>query len=158
MCSERDGNAYWYHFFERSYNGEEAFLDLTYGRMDYYNSFLVFDWLESAGENKVQDIADNFDIMFRYERVVPISEVKKTGEYAISGKVTEAEVVKRESKKGGRKETIRVTMEDGTGSILCYLTLDPSDINCITGLCESQDKVIVSGWFLEDEKGDIYME
>lgn len=158
MCSERDGNACWYHFFKGSHNGEEVFLDMSYGVMDIYSPFLVFDWLESAGEDEVQDMADDLEIMFPYEMIVPISEVKKPGEYAISGKVTEAEIVKRESTKGGRKEAIRVTVEDGTGSVSCYLTFDPTDKNCITELCGSQGKVILSGMFLEDDKGRIYME
>lgn len=158
MCSERDGNACWYHFFEGSYNGEEAFLDMSYGMMNTYSQFLVFDWLESAGEDKVQDIADNSNIMFPYEGIVPVSEIKKCGDYRIIGKVTEAEIVEREPSGGWRNRMLRITVEDETGSISCYLTFDPSDYNCITELCGTQGKIILSGRFIEDENGDMYMD
>lgn len=158
MRSERDGNACWYHFFEGSHNGGEAFLDMSYGMVDTYSPFLVFDWLESAGEDKVQDIADIPDMMYPYEWIVPVSAVKKCGDYRITGKVTAAEIVERELSGGRRDKALHITVEDETGAIPCYLTFDPSDNDCITGLCGTQGKIFLSGAFLEDGNGHMYMD
>lgn len=158
MYSSRDGNACWYHFFERNQNGHCISLDLSYGTLGLGGLFLVFDWLESAGEDKMPDIMDSFNEALLYKRIVPISEIKRCGAYVIAGEVTEVEVVERESIKGGTEEVFRVTVEDGTGSISGYLVLDPSDKNCITELWETREKVILSGIFSEDEKGQLYME
>lgn len=121
----------------------------------------MFDWLESAEEDEEQDIADTTDIpdlAYRYERADPISEIKRCGDYVIAGRVTEAEIVEREPSRDGRNKALRIIVEDETGSIPCYLTFDPSDNNCITELCGTKRKIVLSGTFLEDENGHIYMD
>lgn len=161
MRSSRDGNGCWYHFFEGRHNGREVFIDVSYGTLGIGEQLSVFDWLESAEEDEEQDIADTTDIpdlAYRYERADPISEIKRCGDYVIAGRVTEAEIVEREPSRDGRNKALRIIVEDETGSIPCYLTFDPSDNNCITELCGTKRKIVLSGTFLEDENGHIYMD
>lgn len=161
MRSSRDGNGCWYHFFEGRHNGREVFIDVSYGTLGIGEQLSVFDWLESAEEDKEPDIADNADIpglTYPYERAAPISKIKKCGDYRIAGRVTEAEIVEREPSGGWRNKALRITVEDETGSIPCYLTFDSSDNNCITELCGTERKIVLSGTFLEDENGHMYMD
>ena len=161
MCSSRDGNGCWYHFFEGRHNGREVFIDVSYGTLGIGEQLSVFDWLESAGEDKEQEIANITDIpglTYPYERADPISEIKKRGDYVIAGRVKAAEIVEQEQSGEWKSKALRITVEDETGSIPCYLAFDPSDNNCITELCGTERKIVLSGTFLEDENGHMYMD